>query len=170
MEKKFRDDLAYIAISNFILTQWMKESNQNVGELLRATHSICNYGEEPILSESIRKLFLISRNQLIRDNPNIFPHITYVSILSSSDESEFVKIGVCSSIEFRHSFFSASGYRASNFLLYGYQTREEAISYEKKLHNLFKDLSYMPKIKFSGYTECFNYKCISKLIKYHGIT
>jgi hypothetical protein len=80
---------------------------------------------------------------------------TNVYLIKCYNENEtFYKIGIAKNVKVRFS---------GNCMPYEYTVLKEiktnlydAIYLEKKLHSLNKEFSYIPQIKFDGYTECFS--------------
>lgn len=77
----------------------------------------------------------------------------YIIKASSEDES-FFKIGI-SVNSVKHRFASHFPYTVDEFIEIP-MAAGKAWDAERYLHRMLKDLSYRPKIKFNGYTECFS--------------
>lgn len=91
-----------------------------------------------------------------------------IYLLKFYNESEiFYKVGITSnSIEKRYrSTYKPSDYKIETILEIK-NTPEFCWDLENLIKIYFKDITYIPKIKFVGYTECYkDYKLINKYIK-----
>lgn len=78
----------------------------------------------------------------------------YLVMLHNNDET-FYKIGI--TVESTETRFSKGDIKYSYKCIGNINTNlYDAIYLENKLHELNKEFSYTPKIKFGGYTECFS--------------
>lgn len=89
--------------------------------------------------------------------------IVYVVKLSNNIE-DLIKIGITSKESSIYRRYSYHGYNKIEIIkTYNFKNRALAAAKEKSYHNRFSSYKYEPKIKFGGYTECFNTKIISEL-------
>lgn len=95
----------------------------------------------------------------------------YLIKLSNGTES-FFKIGLTVHRYCRFYEIMKSGYSVEIIYMMVGVEFYKALDYERILQNTFRKYSYMPKIRFGGYTECFStidldmYKSIIQDIKY----
>lgn len=90
----------------------------------------------------------------------------YVIKLYDSHES-FFKIGIASNIKKRIQSFTNIGYDLIRFE--GFETRfndrEQALNFEKRLHDELYLFQHFPKKKFGGQFECFSEECFNSIDK-----
>lgn len=85
----------------------------------------------------------------------------YVINCYNEDES-FVKIGITSK-KVNARFFGINMSYIFNIIHLHSNNPEYIYDKEKELHKQFKEYKYKPKMKFNGYTECFNLSILNEL-------
>lgn len=88
----------------------------------------------------------------------------YVVKLYNHEEC-FFKIGVAKNIKKRIQSFTGLGYDAIRMesLEIRFDDREQALSFEKKLHDELGMFQHYPKKKFGGQFECFSDQCFDSI-------
>lgn len=78
-------------------------------------------------------------------------------------ERECIKVGIASGKDWRHVVKRSRGFKGYDLRIQRtyHDTLYNVWKWEQKLHELYKNDSYKPKVKFGGHTECFE---ISSLI------
>lgn len=78
-------------------------------------------------------------------------------------ERECIKVGMASGKDWRHVIKRSRGFKGYDLRIQRtyHDTLYNVWKWEQKLHELYKNDSYKPKVKFGGHTECFE---ISSLI------
>lgn len=71
----------------------------------------------------------------------------------SNDNEEFFKLGITTNLELRH--YRVKDYK-KELLIYIESTANDVWNLEQKYRKLFKNMKYIPNIKFSGSNECFS--------------
>lgn len=156
-------DEEFGAFVRLLIYQWDKGALPScVEELKKISPSLISTFShiEKVLSKingryMYEPLFSISRN--------MFSECFVYSIILYDKFEKFVKIGIAFSLHKRYSDYKCIGYEIEEIETEFFGTRIEAIERENELHMMFGHLSYVPKRKFGGYTECFNLSIIENM-------
>ena len=119
-------------------------------------------GSKIELTGNIDKVFQLFKKEYNKYNIANKKNWFYIVTLENKRE-KFVKIGISNNIENRYKEYNRIGFVVTEHKKKLFANRLKARRIEVEYHKLFSKHKYMPKNKFSGFTECFKLSVLEKI-------
>lgn len=98
------------------------------------------------------------KQQIIHHNKCFF----YMVLLRNKNET-FIKVGISYNVRLRISEYKNYGYLVELLTKKEFKNKNESYIHEQYFIKNNMKLKYTPRVKFPGYTECFNINLLKKL-------
>ena len=131
-------------------------SDVQLGKLFRAIFIYNIDGKEPLLPNDLQIAFQFFKGGFKNDKNETSLSKTPLFIMKlTSDQEEFIKIGISNDIKSRMEDFAKIGYSTEIIKLTLFDDRFDAITKREEYSKYFSKMSYEPLIDFQGNGRCF---------------